>query len=246
MDTRFTLHVAPAGDVLEAARDCEELVFDTVYGNSREEWVEEYGPYDANSVFLAVTEPGGDAIAAMRIIRPGPIGLKTLVDTARPPWFVDGERAARSAGLDLAATWDVATVAMRPRVPGSSLVPAALYHAMFQAARLSDIRWIVMILDARVRRLLNALSIDTQPLPGCRPGPYLGSASSLPLWGDLPAMADRQRRDAPDAHRLVNLGIGLTDIALPAQEAFRIGATPAIPARRPAVPAGQVVATPRD
>jgi hypothetical protein len=64
------------------------------------------------------------------------------------------------------------------------------------------------------------LSIRTQALPGTIAMPYDGSASSIPLWGDLPAMADHQRRVAPEAHRLVNLGIGLDGIRLPNQNDY--------------------------
>jgi hypothetical protein len=72
-----------------------------------------------------------------------------------------------------------------------------------------------MILDERARRLLNAVGVYTHPLPGTRPGPYLGSQASTPLWGDLVRMADRQRRADPDAYRLINLGVGLEEISLP-------------------------------
>jgi hypothetical protein len=221
--TDLTLHVDPTGDVLAAARECEADVFLNTYGNSRDQLEQEYGPYDASSVFLAITEAGGDAVAAMRLITPGPVGLKTLADTNRPPWFVDGARSARAAGLDAARTWDVATLAMRKGMPGASLAPAALYHGLFHAARANDIRWVVMILDVRVRRLLNSLTIETQLLPGCRPGPYLGSEASVPLWGDLVWMADHQREVAPDAYRLVNLGVGLDGISVPGPDGFRLG-----------------------
>jgi hypothetical protein len=215
MSTQFTVHFDPSGEVLEAARACESAVFLAEYGNTTDQWEEEYGPYDDASVFVAITEPGGDAVAAMRIIVPSDLGLKTLVDVARPPWSVDGHRAARAAGMAIARTWDVATLAVRPRCPSVPLVPAALYHALFRATRANAVRWIVMILDQRVRRLLNAVGIETHALPGTRPGPYLGSEASVPLWGDMPRMADRQRASNPDGHRLINLGVGLDDMALP-------------------------------
>lgn len=220
MESIFTLHVAPDGDVLEAARDCERDTFVRVYNESRETWDAGYTAYEASTFFLAVTEPGGDVVASMRVIRPNPGGLKTFAEMAKSPWFVDGIRSARSVGIDPAYTWDVATLAMRPGVRRSSMVPLALYHGLFHAGRRNDARWIVMIIDSRVRRILNMLSIRTQALPGTIAMPYDGSASSIPLWGDLPAMADHQRRVAPEAHRLVNLGIGLDGIRLPNQNDY--------------------------
>jgi hypothetical protein len=223
VSTDYTLHVDPRGDVLASAKNCEESVFNQVYGNTSSQWDEEYGPYDASSAFLAVTDAAGEAVGCLRLITPGVVGLKSLVDVARPPWFADGLRSARAAGIDPAGTWDVATLALRKGVPRGPMLSAALYHGLFHAARANDIRWIVMILDSRVRRLLNAAAIETSVLPGTRPGPYLGSESSVPLWGELPRMADRQRRVNPDAHRLINLGIGLDGISVPPPADFVLG-----------------------
>ncbi len=221
--TDYALRIDPTGDELAAAKDCEASVFLATYGNTAGQWDEEYGPYEQSSIFLTVTEPGGDAVASLRLITPSVVGLKTLADTARSPWFIDGVRSARSVGMSLDQTWDVATVSLRKGVSGSALISAALYHGMFRAARANSIRWIVMILDTRVRRLLNSQSIETVALPGTKPGPYLGSESSIPLWGDLPQMADRQRLTNPDAFRLINLGVGLDGIHIPAPAAFDLG-----------------------
>jgi hypothetical protein len=212
---QFTLHFAPGGEVLDAAKACEHDVFFAEYGNTQSQWDEEYGPYEQSSIFLAVTGEDGDAVAAMRLILPGPVGLKSLIDTSRPPWFVDGERAARAAGLALERTWDVATIGIRKGTAAQGQLSAALYHGVYRAVLANNARWIVMILDERARRLLNAVGVYTHPLPGTRPGPYLGSQASTPLWGDLVRMADRQRRADPDAYRLINLGVGLEEISLP-------------------------------
>ena len=236
MSTDFTLHFDAEGAVLEAARDCEASVFLEHYGNTAEQWAEEYGPYDPSSAFIAITDGYGDAVAAMRLILPGPLGLKSLVDVARPPWNVDGARAARAAGMTINRTWDVATLAIRTGVRARGLFSAALYHALFRGTRANGVRWIVMILDLRVRRLLSGAHIDTQVLPGTRTAPYLGSAQSVPLWGEMARMADRQREINPDAHRLINLGIGLDGITLPDPAQFVLAKDrPA--ADQPALPA---------
>ncbi|MGH8861358.1 MAG: hypothetical protein ACRDVG_09030 [Jatrophihabitantaceae bacterium] len=220
MSKDFVLHFDPESDVLRAARECEAAVFLDQYGNSSQQWDEEYGPYDDTSAFLAITEPGGDAVAAMRVILPSVIGLKTLADVARPPWSIDGHRAARAAGMSIEHTWDVATIAVRNGAGNGGLLSAALYHGLFRAVRANTARWIVMILDARAQRLLNAVDIRTTRLPGTVGGPYLGSASSAPLWGEMAAMADHQRTVNPDAHRLINLGVGLDGVSLPAPAQF--------------------------
>lgn len=238
MSVDYVLHVDPMGDVLAAALDCEASVFLEQYGNTSDEWTEEYGPYDATSAFVAITEPGGDAVAAMRLILPSAVGLKSLVDTGRPPWQIDGVRAAHAAGIVMSRTWDVATLALRSGTAGGrGLLAAGLYHALFRATRANGIEWIVMILDVRVRRLLNAYHVETQMLPGAHPGPYLGSASSAPVWGEMARMADRQRRVSPDAHRLINLGIGLDGIRLPAPAEFVLGVHAHDEIAQPAVPA---------
>jgi hypothetical protein len=236
MSAELVLHFDAQGCALAAARDCEASVFLDQYGNTAEQWAEEYGPYDATSTFITVTEPGGDAVATMRLILPSEVGLKSLVDVARAPWSIDGVRAARAAGMALAQTWDVATIAIRKGAPRGGLLSAALYHALFRATRANNIRWIVMIMDVRARRLLGSSHIYTQPLPGTHPGAYLGSEASAPVWGDMPRMADRQRRTSPDAHRLINLGVGLDGISVPEPAQFvldRVGsAQPALPAIR--------------
>jgi hypothetical protein len=220
MSTEFTLHFDPEGAVRDAARECEAAVFLDRYGNTADQWAEEYGPYDPASIFISVTDRLGFTVAAMRIIVPSTIGLKSVTDLARPPWSIDGGRAARAAGLVEAQTWDVATIAIRRNVSRGGLLAAAMYHAVFRGTRANNIRWIVMIMDVRARRLLDAAHIHTQLLPGTRPAPYLGSAASVPLWGHMPSMADRQRRLSFESHRLINLGVGLDGISLPRPTAF--------------------------
>jgi hypothetical protein len=220
MSTDFTLHFDPIGDVLDAARACEGSVFLDQYGNTTAQWEEEYGPYDNTSAFIAVTEPGGDAVAAMRLILPSVVGLKTLVDVGRPPWSIDGRRSARAAAMSIDSTWDVATIAIRKGTSRGSLLSASLYHGLLLATRANAARWIVMIMDVRARRLLNMIGLRTHVLPGTNLAPYLGSAASVPLWAEVAPMVDNQRRTNPDAYRLVSLGVGLDAVAVPEASIF--------------------------
>jgi hypothetical protein len=220
--TTFTMHFDPEPDVVAAARACEQDVFLYTYGNTAEEWEEEYGPYEPASVFLAITEPGGDAVAASRVIMPSGVGLKTLVDTSRSPWLVDGNRAARAAGLKIDQTMDIATIAVRKGVRNGALLSAAMYHGLTMATRANGMRWVIMIMDIRARRLLSMMSLETHMLPGTKPGYYLGSDSSVPVWAEVARMMDTQRRVNPEGFRLVSLGVGLDDITLPAPNGYTV------------------------
>jgi hypothetical protein len=80
----------------------------------------------------------------------------------------------------------------------------------------------IAVLDERVRRLLASVGILTRALPGTSTATYLGSPSSTPVYAHYAPMLDNQRREFPDAYRLVTLGIGLDGISVPAAESFRL------------------------
>jgi hypothetical protein len=213
----------PTGDVLSAARECELHVFARTYGNTVRELQVEYGPYENETVFLAVVDANDDVLAVCRLIVPGPAGLKSLKDAGRPPWCVDGVRAARAARIDLSRTWDVATIGVRSdRGAARLLTAAALYHGIVLAARANRVRSVVMIMDERARRLLTAIGVRTSALPGTRAAPYLGSPASTPLYLHLAEMLDNQRRTNPEGYRLIGQGIGLDGVSVPEPAAFRL------------------------
>ncbi len=60
MNALLNLHFDVRGDLLEAARQCEEDVFLEAFGNTRTQLDEEYGPYNDQSVFIAVSDENGD------------------------------------------------------------------------------------------------------------------------------------------------------------------------------------------
>lgn len=213
----------PIGDLLAATRACEADVFRQTYGNTEAEFAAEYGPYEDATIFMALVDESGKVVAACRIIRPGQAGLKALNDAAKDPWNVDGLRSARAARIDPAHTWEIATICIRPDAgAGRVLAAAALYHAIARAARVNGIRSLVMIMDERARHLLSATGVMTRPLPGTHAAPYLGSPASTPVYGHFAEMADLQRRTNPEAHRLIDLGVGLDGISVPAAETFRL------------------------
>lgn len=205
----------PTGDELAAAKKCEADVFLEAYGNTKEEFDTEYGPYEDSTGFMTVLQDDGLAVGTVRFIAPGPAGLKTLNDVQRPPWQVDGLRSARAAGVDPARAWDVATIAVRRGAGRGGLCAGALYHGIITGALANGADYIVMIMDDHARHLLTGLGLQTQALPGTKTGPYLGSKSSTPLWADLNRGVEQQRQDSPDAYRLIAQGVGLDGIAMP-------------------------------
>jgi len=205
----------PIGDELAAALECEAEVFLETYGNTLDQLAFEYEPYADSTGFMTLLDEKGRALATSRFIAPGPAGLKTLNDTRNRPWHVDGLRSARAAGIDPSRTWDVATIAVRRSSGRGSLPAAALYHGIAAAAHANNVESIVMIMDARARRLLSAVGLQTHALPGTAEGEYLGSPRSTPLWAHLREMFGLQRQANPDAYRLIYQGIGLDGVSLP-------------------------------
>ncbi|MGI8664826.1 MAG: hypothetical protein ACR2N4_02140 [Jatrophihabitans sp.] len=231
----LSLRFDPTGDLLAATRDCEAAVFLRAYGNTPEQLLDEYGPYESSSTFIALADADGEVVGAVRLIRPGPAGLKTLHDAGRPPWSVDVQRSTRAAGLDVARTWDVGTIGYRRGLKGAGrLAGAALFHGLIQAVRANEVASAVMIIDERVRGLLGAAGMFGRTLPGTGPARYLGSAASTPVYEHCAVAFDRQRVANPDAYRLFVQGGGLDGISVPELAAFRLA-----PAARPAVVAGR-------
>lgn len=213
----------PQGEVLAAARDCEAAVFSQWFGNTREQLTAEYDPYEPNSVFVALADGSSEVAACARFLTSGRGRLKTIDDMQRPPWSVDAPRSAAAAGVDLASTWDVATMGVRPgRHSERVRLAFALYHGIITAVRVNNVSAIVAILDEHVRTLLASVGIIMRPLPGTGPQHYLGSAGSAPVFAQVSGSVQRQRRDFPDAYRLITLGVGLDDVQVPARETFRL------------------------
>jgi hypothetical protein len=221
MESLLYLHFDVVGSLLDAARECEEEVFLSAFGNTREQLDEEYGPYDDQSIFMAVADADGDVLGSCRLIVPGPAGLKTLNDVARSPWHADGYRAALAAGVDSTVAWDIATLGVRRSARGNRMtVASALLHGLAVATRVNQVPSATAILDSQIRRILNSADYIMPALPGLAPAPYLGSAESVPVYAHYAAMLDGQRRSNPDAYRLMTLGIGLDGVSVPGASGF--------------------------
>lgn len=218
----LSLRFNPEADLLAATLECEADVFLRVYGNTRQQLEDEYGPYEQASVFIALTDDSGDVLGACRLIRPTELGLKSLDDAARPPWSLDVARSVRAARLDPMQTWDVATLGCRRGLKGpGKLAGAALFHGLVQVVRANQIQSAVMIIDERVRALLASAGMTGHTLPGAKPARYLGSAASTPVYRHCDEAFDQQRITNPEAHRLFTQGIGLDGIRVPPLAEFR-------------------------
>jgi hypothetical protein len=220
MSNTLTLHFNVSGALRDAARECEAQVFLQAFGNTREQLADEYDLYDDRSLFMVVTDPSGDALGACRMILPGEHGLKTVNDLARDPWFVDGERSARAAGVDPTQAWDIATLGVRDGFRNHGLMVAmALYHGILRCTSLNNVHSVTAIMDEHIRRVVATFGYAFPHLPGTATGHYLGSPASTPVYY-LPSMVDAHRRQYPDSYRLLALGIGLDGISTPTPDEF--------------------------
>jgi hypothetical protein len=199
----------------ELGRHIERLVFLEAFGNTPELLTEEYGPYEASSVFICVVDhlrrlPAG----VMRVLLPSPQGFKSLNDIPSV-WGEPAEALIERTGLALNfdRTWDIATLAVAPDYRGKAaqgLVSMGLYQTLTLAARTCGIDWFVAILDMPVFRLVRwKLRMIFAGYKGVAPLPYLGSAASIPAWCDVIAAEKRLAATDPDLHAILVQGIGL-------------------------------------
>jgi hypothetical protein len=79
-----------------------------------------------------------------------------------------------------------------------------------------------MTVDERVRAILSVMGLTTFALPGAKPGPFCGSPASTPVWAHCAQMLDGQRRNNPEAYRLIAQGIGLDGISVPTADQFAL------------------------
>jgi hypothetical protein len=219
----LTLHFDPAGALLESTLDCENDVFVDRYGEERTALEGYHAPFTGASTFLSLADEDGRVLAMARLVFPSPAGLITLVDIADDPWKADADAVLAATGLDPARVWDVSAVCVRQTARGqSALFAAAIYHGMIKAMQVNRVQGFLAMLDVRVRRILNMLGVVLHPLPGIETRPFWGSPATSPSYAHLDSLLAWQRTSAPDAYRLVTLGVGLDGIRVPALDSFRL------------------------
>jgi hypothetical protein len=219
----FRLVPWPDADVRSAAFELEARTFGVRYGVPYDTHVLEFLPYESASAFLVVVDERDQVAAAMRLITPGPAGLKTLVEAAKAPWWIDSMRGAAAVGVDPHRTWDVGTLAAAPGLGQHRFaVTAALYHGLTLAASRNRVKSLLMTVDERVRGILQTFGLYTSALPNAKPAPFEGSPASTPVYGHCAHMLDTQRRVNPEAYRLVTQGVGLNGVHIPPAAAFTL------------------------
>lgn len=209
----------------ELARHVERVVFLETFGNTPELLAKEYGPYEDSSIFFCVIDHiRGVPAGTMRVLLPSPAGFKTIDDVA-PVWGEPLEAMAARTGLDidLARTWDIATLAVAPDYRGKAtmgLVSMGLYQALALATPPCGVEWLLAILDVPVFRMIRwKLRMPMVGFAGVPALPYLGSPASMPAWCNV---ADTERRLAasdPDLHALYFKGVGMEPAVRPLDHA---------------------------
>jgi len=205
----------------ELARHVERVVFLETFGNTAELLAKEYGPYEDSSIFFCVIDhrrmvPAG----TMRVLLPSKAGFKSS-DDVEPLWGEPLRDMATRTGLDidLARTWDIATLAVAPDYRGKAtmgLVSMGLYQALALATPPCGIEWLVAILDVPVFRMIRwKLRMPMAGFKDVPAQPYLGSPASMPVWCNV---SDTERRIAasdPALHALYFKGVGLEPAVRP-------------------------------
>lgn len=235
----YVLAVAETPAQREAAARLEAHVFGRWFGNTVEQLREEYDAFAARTFFLTVTDRGNGApVGTLRVITGGPTN-KTVADCASAPWDASPEHLVAGAGLELASTWDVATVAVDPTLvsgPARGEIALALYHGLTATALAGAVTSMTAMLDDRVLDRLRGFGMPFRPLPGLTGAPYLGSPCTTPVH-----MRHDEARAGVAGHPLVGApvihGRGFTEVEVP--PAGHWLGHPAIPSTSRGVPVGR-------
>lgn len=213
---RLELVFEPGGPLDGAVRAHDLAVTAAAQRRDRAELAEELDPWQESSTFLAVLDDACEVIGTLRVITPGPLGLRTLAMAGGPPHWIDGVRSARAAGIDPHGCWDVGPVAISPAVGARRmLVTAALYHGLFRALRANRVAGIVLTADVGRRARLAGLGLRPFTLPGAAGGP-----DPLPMYAEVAQLLRDQRRENLEAYRVIAEGRGLDDVHVPPHSHF--------------------------
>jgi hypothetical protein len=180
----------------------------------------------------------------MRILLPSGIGFKTI-DDAAPVWGEPIEAMAARTGLDidLARTWDIATLAVAPEYRGKAtmgLVSMGLYQALALATPRCGIDWLLAILDVPVFRMIRwRLRMPMAGFAGVTAQPYLGSPASLPVWCNVGDTDRRLAASDPDLHALYFKGVGMEPAVAPLDLHSTVGLEASCRRPRTPSPAGR-------
>jgi hypothetical protein len=176
----------------DIGRSLEVEVFrDAFEGNDESFFYEQYGRYDASSVFFVTVDVAtAEPLGVLRAITPSRAGLKTVNDLERLfPGRVSLNAILESHRIaDLEDIWDVGTVGVPRRFRSSAMATSIqLYRALYVSMMHPDAgaRYMISVIDERaLRQLKSYLGIPLAPLLGLPPFSYLGSPISEAVVGD--------------------------------------------------------------
>lgn len=183
----------------DIGRHIESVVFKDAFDNDPEQMREEYGPYEGQSTFfVSIDTEKKVPTGALRIIKNGPAGLKSLNDfEERAPEHIPVETVLERHKIDsLEECWDVGTVAVLPEHRSASGgISVQLYRAMYVAAMDEDVQHFVSIIDEKpLSKLTNFLGIPFEPLANSKPFQYIGSEKSQAVYGHVPEFYKKMNR----------------------------------------------------
>jgi GNAT superfamily N-acetyltransferase len=185
---RFVCYKLEGDDAFASiGRKIESDVFGEAFNNSPDEMEAEYGPYEQQSMFfVTIDREKGIPTGAMRIIKDGPQGFKSLNDFLEKSPSVTAEDVREFHGMhDDEHTWDVATVAVPPEYRDKGTA-TQLYRAMYKTAVDDGIEHVVAIIDADPLKKMNKfLGIPLVPMVDSEPFPYIGSQKSQAVYGRI-------------------------------------------------------------
>lgn len=166
---------------IQQALALEAAVFLEAFGNTANDLAQEYASYVPRQTrFLAALAPS--IVGVMRLILPGPLQQKTLVDLEKAPFWIPSRDSIAAYGVDAARVLDVATVAVAKPWRGSGAFEA-LALAAVGVARREELTHMTAIIDERLLLYLSRLGVPVIHLAA--PEAYLGSDSSVPVLLDL-------------------------------------------------------------
>jgi hypothetical protein len=223
----------------------EAEVFGERYGDTAESLEQAYGGYAGQTLWLSVLDdladdPTHDGAAPAvlgwaRLLVPGPLQTKTLVDITRAPWHLDADEVAAAVGLDPHSCLDIATFGVRPDLGSEGArVTAALYHGMVMTTRVNGIAWSLAVLHVLVRRVMASTGLVMHPLPGARPAVYMDAPGFVPVYANMDRVLADQAVANPEAHRRVVLG-DIPGLRIPDAEAFLLPLRRTVDLSEPAV-----------
>lgn len=172
------------------ARALECKQFQAYFGNSPEDMAVEYGPYESQSIFFLVAErEKKEAAGVMRVILPGPAGLKSTNDIAtdkcltlddKPATVLTTEEVFSQLQLEPEKTVDIATIAVKPeygeKTTGSPVVLAALMRALHKLTHTNGYDELVGIIDEVPQNKLISVGLPVENPPHfAKPFKYLGA-----------------------------------------------------------------------